>query len=72
MKADQASLRQRLVSTITGRLVTAEDDMARLLAGQVTRPVLFAQAMARELPAESVWPPRKGGTSADVFRGSFS
>ena len=39
--------RRRLVSTITGRLVTAEDDMARLLAGQVTRPVLFAQAMAQ-------------------------
>jgi acyl transferase domain-containing protein len=39
--------RRRLVSTITGRLVTAEDEMARLLAGQVTRPVLFAQAMAQ-------------------------
>ena len=39
--------RRRLISTITGRLVTAEDDMARLLAGQVTRPVLFAQAMAQ-------------------------
>jgi len=39
--------RRRLVSTITGRLVAAEDDMARLLAGQVTRPVLFAQAMAQ-------------------------
>ena len=38
--------RRRLVSTITGHLVTAEDDIARLLAGQVTRPVLFAQAMA--------------------------
>jgi enediyne polyketide synthase len=39
--------RRLLISTITGRLVTAEDDMARLLAGQVTRPVLFAQAMAQ-------------------------
>jgi enediyne polyketide synthase len=39
--------RRRLISTITGRLVTAEDDMARLLAGQVIRPVLFAQAMAQ-------------------------
>jgi acyl transferase domain-containing protein len=39
--------RRRLVSTITGQLVTAEDDLARLLAGQVTRPVLFAQAMAQ-------------------------
>ena len=39
--------RRRLISTITGRLVTAEDDMARLLAGQITRPVLFAQAMAQ-------------------------
>jgi hypothetical protein len=37
--------RRRLVSTITGHLITAEDDIARLLAGQVTRPVLFAQAM---------------------------
>ena len=26
----------------------------------------LAQAMARELPAESVWPPRKGGTSAEA------
>jgi acyl transferase domain-containing protein len=39
--------RRRLISAITGRLVSAEDDMARLLAGQVTRPVLFAQAMAQ-------------------------
>ena len=39
--------RRRLVSTITGRLVTPEDDVAQLLAGQVTRPVLFAQAMAQ-------------------------
>ena len=39
--------RRRLVSTITGRLVTAKDDLAHLLAGQVTRPVLFAQAMAQ-------------------------
>ncbi|HEY3650287.1 MAG TPA: acyltransferase domain-containing protein [Streptosporangiaceae bacterium] len=38
---------RRLISTITSRVVTAEDDMARLLAGQVTRPVLFAQAMAQ-------------------------
>jgi enediyne polyketide synthase len=39
--------RRRLISTITGRVVTEEDDMARLLAGQVTRPVLFAPAMAQ-------------------------
>jgi acyl transferase domain-containing protein len=39
--------RRRLVSTITGRLVTSEDDLGWLLAAQVTRPVLFAQAMAR-------------------------
>ncbi len=26
----------------------------------------LAQAMARELPAESVWPPQKGGTSAEA------
>jgi enediyne polyketide synthase len=39
--------RRRLVSTITGRLITPEDDLAWLLAAQVTRPVLFAQAMAQ-------------------------
>ena len=39
--------RRRLVSTITGRLVTPEDDIARMLADQVTRPVLFAQAMTQ-------------------------
>jgi len=39
--------RRRLFSTITGRLVTPQDDIARLLAGQVSRPVLFAQAMAQ-------------------------
>src|SRR5207248_11375646 len=39
--------RRRLVSTITGSLVTPEDDLAWLLAAQVTRPVLFAQAMAQ-------------------------
>jgi acyl transferase domain-containing protein len=39
--------RRRLVSTITGSLVSPEDDLAWLLATQVTRPVLFAQAMAQ-------------------------
>ncbi len=39
--------RRRLVSTITGRLITPDDDLAWLLAAQVTRPVLFAQAMAQ-------------------------
>ena len=39
--------RRRLVSTITGRLVTPDDDLGWLLAAQVTRPVLFAQAMAQ-------------------------
>ena len=43
--------RRRLVSTITGRLVTAEDDLAWLLGAQVTRPVLFAQAMAQAAAA---------------------
>jgi hypothetical protein len=43
--------RRRLISTITGRLVTAEDDLAWLLAAQVTRPVLFAQAMAQAAAA---------------------
>jgi hypothetical protein len=37
--------RRRLISTITGHLVTAEDDMARLLAGQVTRPVPIPAAL---------------------------
>ncbi len=46
-----ASPRRRLISTITGRLVTAEDDLAWLLAVQVTRPVLFAQAMAQAAAA---------------------
>ena len=36
--------RRRLVSTITGHLVTLEDDILfRMLADQVTRPVLFAR-----------------------------
>jgi enediyne polyketide synthase len=39
--------RRRLVSTITGRLVTPEDDLAWLLGAQVARPVLFAQAMTQ-------------------------
>jgi enediyne polyketide synthase len=39
--------RRRLVSTITGRLITPDDDLAWLLAAQVTRPVLFAQAIAQ-------------------------
>ncbi len=39
--------RRRLVSTITGSLITPEDDLAWLLATQVTRPVLFAQATAQ-------------------------
>ena len=54
--------RQRLISTITGGLVTAEDDMARLLAGQVTRPVLFAQAMAQAAAGRR--PDRDGRTRA--------
>src|SRR5260370_36598255 len=39
--------RRRVFSTITGRLVAPQDDPARLLAAQVTRPVLFGQAMAQ-------------------------
>jgi hypothetical protein len=34
-------------SYVTGSLVSPEDDLAWLLATQVTRPVLFAQAMAQ-------------------------
>ena len=36
---------RRLISTITGRLLTAADDIANLLARQISLPVLFAQAM---------------------------
>jgi enediyne polyketide synthase len=46
-----APARRRLFSTVTGRLVTPQDDLARLLAAQVTRPVLFGQAMARAAEA---------------------
>jgi enediyne polyketide synthase len=38
--------RRRLISTITGRPVTPGDDVAELLAGQLSRPVLFGPAMA--------------------------
>jgi enediyne polyketide synthase len=38
---------RRLISTITGRLLTADDDIADLLARQVSLPVLFAQAMTK-------------------------
>jgi hypothetical protein len=38
--------RRRLVSTITGLPVTPADDVADLLAGQPSKPVLFAQALA--------------------------
>ncbi len=39
--------RRRLVSSITGRVVMPQDDIAGLLASQVCLPVLFAQAMAQ-------------------------
>jgi enediyne polyketide synthase len=38
--------RRLLVSTVTGQPLTANDDTAALLTSQLTRPVLFAQAMA--------------------------
>jgi enediyne polyketide synthase len=38
--------RRRLISTITGRTVMPGDDLAGLLAGQLSQPVRFAQAMA--------------------------
>jgi enediyne polyketide synthase len=38
--------RRRLISTITGQPVTRADDVSDALAGQLTMPVLFAQAMA--------------------------
>ncbi len=38
---------RRLISTITGRLLTAADDIADLLARQISLPVLFAQTMTK-------------------------
>jgi enediyne polyketide synthase len=38
---------RRLFSTVTGDLITAGDDIAELLARQVSLPVLFAQAMTQ-------------------------
>jgi len=38
---------RRLISSITGGLLTAADDIADLLARQVSLPVLFAQAMTK-------------------------
>ncbi len=38
--------RRRLISTVTGRPVMPGEDLAELLAGQLSQPVLFAQAMA--------------------------
>jgi enediyne polyketide synthase len=38
--------RRRLVSSVTGRLVLPGDNVAELLAGQLSRPVLFGAAMA--------------------------
>lgn len=39
--------RRRLISTVTGRPVMAGEDLAELLAGQPSRPVLFGPAMAQ-------------------------
>jgi 3-oxoacyl-(acyl-carrier-protein) synthase len=38
--------RRRLFSTVTGRLLTPQDDIARLLTQIVSLPVLFSQAMS--------------------------
>jgi enediyne polyketide synthase len=38
---------RRGISTITGQLITADDDIADLLARQVSMPVLFARAMTQ-------------------------
>jgi enediyne polyketide synthase len=38
---------RRLFSTVTGDLITADDDIAGLLATQVSLPVLFARAMTQ-------------------------
>ena len=42
-----AAPQRRLISTITGQLITADDDIAELLARQASLPVLFAQAMTQ-------------------------
>ncbi len=39
--------RRRLMSTITGRLITSDDDIVSLLARQVSLPVRFSQAMSQ-------------------------
>jgi enediyne polyketide synthase len=39
--------RRRLISTITGRPVAPGEDLAGLLAGQLSQPVLFGPAMAQ-------------------------
>jgi enediyne polyketide synthase len=38
---------RRLISTITGHLLTAADDIADLLARQISLPVLFAETMTK-------------------------
>ncbi|HLJ99774.1 MAG TPA: acyltransferase domain-containing protein, partial [Streptosporangiaceae bacterium] len=38
--------RRPLISTVTGRLVTGDDDLGGLLTEQLSKPVLFTQAMA--------------------------
>jgi len=38
--------RRRLVSTVTGRVLTAQDDIALLLGEQITAPVRFTEALA--------------------------
>jgi enediyne polyketide synthase len=38
---------RRVISTITGQLITADDDIADLLARQVAMPVLFVQAITQ-------------------------
>ena len=48
--------RRRLISTITGRPVVPGEDLAGLLAGQLSQPVLFGPAMA--LAAERRRPDR--------------
>jgi enediyne polyketide synthase len=39
--------RRRLISTVTGRPVAPSEDLAGLLAGQLSQPVLFGPAMAQ-------------------------
>ena len=48
-KTDFAPLRKRVVSTVTGRFVTAKENLRQILYRQVTEPVRFHQAVDQAL-----------------------